>query len=68
MLVGIRAHKYRPPDGWRNVYFMFATLGKGAKTTRAAGGLTDDELAWVCRVISAEKKRRKVQKLVVKSA
>lgn len=65
--IGVNAEEYEPPRPWKTVYFSMCRQPGHNATSRVAGSLTDRELSWVARVISAEIQRRNDAKILMAS-
>lgn len=66
--IGVDPAKFEPVSDWTRIYFMFARVGFGARTTRSIGGLRDNELGWVARVVLAEIRRRNISPSIANSS
>lgn len=51
---GVFAGDYQPPSEWTKFYIRLDSAYRNHYTARAVGGLSDEELAWVARVVLAE--------------
>lgn len=54
----VLAENYDPPAGWRTFYVKRIGSGSSGPQSRV-GALSDEELAWVARVVIAELERRR---------